>query len=85
MSFRIGQKLPEKLEDIDGVVKSAILLLSLDETSASNLLRCLPQDVVQGVHSVHSPGLHGVGEVVGNAVGKGVGYGVGYNVGNGVG
>ncbi|MAB82403.1 MAG: flagellar motor switch protein FliG [Phycisphaerae bacterium] len=49
MSFRIGQKLPDKLEDIDGVVKSAILLLSLDEGSASNLLRCLPQDVVQEV------------------------------------
>ena len=40
MSFCIGQKLPERLEDIDGVVKSAILLLSLDEASASNLLRC---------------------------------------------
>ena len=49
MSFRIGQKLPERLEDIDGVAKSAILLLSLDEASASNLLRCLPQDVVQEV------------------------------------
>jgi flagellar motor switch protein FliG len=49
MVYRMGQKLPEKLEDIDGVVKSAILLLSLDESCASSLLRCMPQDVVQEV------------------------------------
>tara|TARA_B100000405_G_scaffold138836_1_gene97184 strand:+ start:19 stop:1059 length:1041 start_codon:yes stop_codon:yes gene_type:complete len=49
MGFRAGQKLPDKVDELDGVVKSAILLLSLDEASASNLLRCLPQDVVQEI------------------------------------
>ena len=49
MVYRMGQKLPEKLEDIDGVVKSAILLLSLDESCASSLLRCMPQDVAHEV------------------------------------
>ena len=49
MGFRAGQKLSDKTEDLDGIVKSAILLLSLDEASASSLLRCMPQDAVQEI------------------------------------
>jgi flagellar motor switch protein FliG len=46
MGFSAGQKLPGSAADLDGIVKSAILLLSLDEASASSLLRCMPQDIV---------------------------------------
>lgn len=49
MDFRTEQTLPASAADLDGIVKSAILLLSLDEASAASLLHSMPQDAVQKI------------------------------------
>lgn len=49
MSIRPGQKLPESSENLDGVVKSAVLLLLLDPESAGEILRQLPTEAVEEV------------------------------------
>ncbi|HWB19051.1 MAG TPA: flagellar motor switch protein FliG [Phycisphaerales bacterium] len=50
--MRPGQKLPERVEELDGVVKAAILLLSLDQKSAGAILREMATDVVEEVTRV---------------------------------
>ena len=52
MPFRPGQKLPDRAIDLEGPVKAAVLLLSLDEQTASSMLRELPTEVVQRVTSI---------------------------------
>jgi flagellar motor switch protein FliG len=49
MSIRPGQKLPESADSLDGVVKSAVLLLLLDPDSAGAILRELPTEAVEEV------------------------------------
>jgi flagellar motor switch protein FliG len=49
MSIRPGQKLPESAESLDGVAKSAVLLLLLDPDSAGAILRELPTEAVEEV------------------------------------
>jgi flagellar motor switch protein FliG len=41
MPLRAGQKLPTNIEELDGVVKAAVLLLTLDHASAGKLLKSL--------------------------------------------
>jgi flagellar motor switch protein FliG len=43
------KKLPSNINDIDGVVKTAILLLTLDHEAAGALLREMPADMVEEV------------------------------------
>ena len=52
MPFRPGQKLPDRAIDLEGPVKAAVLLLSLDEESASAMLRELPTEIVQRVTAI---------------------------------
>ncbi len=52
MPFRPGQKLPERAIDLEGPVKAAVLLLSLDEESAGAMLRQLPTEIVQRVTAI---------------------------------
>ena len=52
MPFRPGQKLPDRAIDLEGPVKAAVLLLSLDEDSASAMLRELPTEIVQRVTAI---------------------------------
>lgn len=43
MPRKPGEKLPEKAEDLEGITKAAILLLSLEAGVASELLKQLPR------------------------------------------
>jgi len=47
--FQSGQPLPNDLDKLDGVVKAAIILLSLDHDVAGDLLKHLPTDMVEEV------------------------------------
>ena len=49
MSIRPGQKLPETVEELDGVARSAVLLLLLEPDAAGAILRELPTDAVEEV------------------------------------
>ena len=49
MAIRPGQRLPEDIEQLDGTVKSAVLLLMLDSEAAGTILRELPTEVVEEV------------------------------------
>ncbi len=44
-----GRKLPASADDLDGVTKAAIVLLSLDHDVAAELLKHMPNDMVQEV------------------------------------
>lgn len=59
MPHRPGQKLPEKVEELDGVTKAAVLLLTLDQASAGGLLKSMPTEAVEEVTRV----LASLGEV----------------------
>jgi len=59
MPHRPGQKLPESANDLDGVTKAAILLLTLDQSAAGGLLKSLPTEIVEEVTRV----LASLGEV----------------------
>jgi flagellar motor switch protein FliG len=59
MAIRPGQKLPDKIEELDGTIKAAVLLLTLDHDSAGRLLKSLPTDTVEEVTRV----LASLGEV----------------------
>ena len=49
MPLRLGQNLPEDISEIDGTVKSAILLLLLESDAAGTILRELPTEIVEEV------------------------------------
>jgi flagellar motor switch protein FliG len=49
---RFGKQLPRNLEELDGISKSAILLLTLDHEAAGLLLRELPMETVEEVTRV---------------------------------
>lgn len=49
MAYRPGMKLPKSADELDGTLKSAILLLLLDADSAGMLLKELPTEVVEEV------------------------------------
>lgn len=59
MPLRPGQKLPSNIDELDGTVKAAILLLTLDHQAAGDLLKKLPTDTVEEVTRV----LASLGEV----------------------
>ncbi|MEM7227926.1 MAG: flagellar motor switch protein FliG [Planctomycetota bacterium] len=59
MAIRLGQQLPKSADELDGITKSAVLLLSLDYESAGGLLRELSTEHVEEVTRV----LAGLGEV----------------------
>jgi len=44
-----GERLPESIDEVDGVVKAAILLVSLDPTKSSEMLRRLPPESLEDV------------------------------------
>jgi len=50
--MRLGQKLPENASELDGTVKAAILLLSLDHNAAGSILREMPSELVEEVTRV---------------------------------
>src|SRR5687767_1740100 len=47
--MRPGQRLPANIDDLDGVVKAAVLLLTLAKDDAAKLLKSLPADAVEQV------------------------------------
>jgi flagellar motor switch protein FliG len=47
--MRAGQKLPSNVDDLDGIAKAAILLLSLDHEAAGAVLKELPTEMVEEV------------------------------------
>ena len=49
MAYRPGMKLPKSADELDGTMKSAILLLLLDADSAGQLLKEMPTEVVEEV------------------------------------
>ena len=49
MSIRPGQKLPDTVEELDGVARSAVLLLLLEPEAAGAILRELPTEAVEEV------------------------------------
>jgi flagellar motor switch protein FliG len=49
MTIRPGQKLPDTVAELDGVAKSAVLLLLLDPDAAGAILRELPTESVEEV------------------------------------
>jgi len=49
MAYRPGMKLPKSADELDGTMKSAILLLLLDADSAGKLLKEMPTEVVEEV------------------------------------
>lgn len=49
MPVRPGQKLPASADELDGIAKAAILLLSLDHDAAGAILRELPNEMVEEV------------------------------------
>jgi flagellar motor switch protein FliG len=59
MAHRPGQKLPATIDELDGVVKAAILLLTLEHEAAGAMLKKLPSDLVEEVTRV----LASLGEV----------------------
>jgi flagellar motor switch protein FliG len=59
MPHRPGQKLPENADELDGVTKAAILLLTLEHGAAGALLKSLPTETVEEVTRV----LASLGEV----------------------
>lgn len=59
MALRPGQKLPNTIDELDGVAKAAVLLLTLDHDAAGALLKNLPSDTVEEVSRV----LASMGEV----------------------
>ena len=52
MPFRPGQKLPDRAIDLEGPVKAAVLLLSLDEDSATAMLRQMPTETVRRITAI---------------------------------
>jgi flagellar motor switch protein FliG len=59
MPVRPGQKLPENADELDGVSKAAILLLTLEHAAAGALLKSMPTEIVEEVTRV----LASLGEV----------------------
>ena len=59
MPLRPGQRLPDNIDELDGTIKAAILILTLDHQSAGALLKKLPTDTVEEVTRV----LASLGEV----------------------
>src|SRR6185503_4524475 len=59
MPYRPGQRLPTDINEVDGVVKAAVLLLSLSHDAAGSLLKSLPTETVEEVTRV----LASLGEV----------------------
>jgi flagellar motor switch protein FliG len=57
--MRPGQRLPKNPDELSGVVKAAILLLSLDHDAAASMLKELPAEMVEEVTRV----LASLGEV----------------------
>ncbi|MEY5031682.1 MAG: Flagellar motor switch protein FliG, partial [Planctomycetota bacterium] len=49
MAYRPGMKLPKSADELDGTMKSAILLLLLDADSAGKLLKEMPTELVEEV------------------------------------
>ncbi len=49
MAMRPGQKLPSNVDDLDGVTKAAILLLTVNHDAAGALLKELSTDMVEEV------------------------------------
>ncbi|MCP4837530.1 MAG: flagellar motor switch protein FliG [Phycisphaera sp.] len=49
MSIRPGQKLPETVDELDGVARSAVLLLLVEPDAAGAILRELPTEAVEEV------------------------------------
>ncbi|MGP1309895.1 MAG: flagellar motor switch protein FliG [Phycisphaerales bacterium] len=49
MPRKPGEKLPESPDQLDGVTKAAILLLSLDAQTAGEMLKSLPPDSIESV------------------------------------
>jgi len=49
MPRKLGEKLPESAAQLEGTTKSAILLLSLEAPVASEILKSLPQEMVEDV------------------------------------
>jgi flagellar motor switch protein FliG len=49
MALRLGKKLPDKIEDLDGITKAAVLLLTLDHDTAGVLLRELSNEMIEEV------------------------------------
>ncbi|MCH6552028.1 MAG: flagellar motor switch protein FliG [Planctomycetes bacterium] len=49
MALRPGQKLPKNVDDLDGVTKAAILLLTVNHEAAGALLKELSTDMVEEV------------------------------------
>lgn len=49
MARKPGERLPESIEEIDGITKAAILLVSLDPISSSEMLRRLPGESLEDV------------------------------------
>ncbi|MEY3026699.1 MAG: flagellar motor switch protein FliG [Phycisphaerales bacterium] len=49
MAYRPGMKLPKTADELDGTMKSAILLLLLDADSAGRLLQEMPTETVEEV------------------------------------
>ena len=49
MAMRPGQKLPKNVDDLDGVTKAAILLLTVNHDAAGALLKELSTDMVEEV------------------------------------
>jgi len=47
--MRVGHKLPSSVEDLGGITKAAILLLSLEHEAAGAVLKELPTDMVEEV------------------------------------
>ncbi len=52
MAHRPGQRLPNDINELDGVVKAAILLLTLDQSAAGLMLKTLPSETVEEVTRV---------------------------------
>ena len=49
MVYRPGMKLPKSADELDGTIKSAILLLLLNSDAAGKLLKALPTEAVEEV------------------------------------
>lgn len=52
MVYQPGMKLPENTDDLDGLTKAAILLLSLDENSAASIFKQMDEEMVAEVARV---------------------------------
>lgn len=49
MPLKAGQKLPESISELDGTTKAAVLLVSVDQDTASTILKGLEESVVNDV------------------------------------